>query len=149
MHKSIRSGRVTWKALGFATIGVVLSAAVVAMSQQENRNRKGSVMSGEMKSDGGQLEKATFGGGCFWCTEAIFERLPGVKSVVSGYCGGNVENPTYRQVSSGRTGHAEVVQMTYDPQRPPTRSYWRSFSGTITPRRRIVRGPTWARSTVQ
>ncbi len=62
------------------------------------------------------LEKATFGSGCFWCTEAVFQQLRGVKSVVSGYSGGSVENPTYEQVSAGRTGHAEVIQVTYDPK---------------------------------
>jgi peptide-methionine (S)-S-oxide reductase len=59
--------------------------------------------------------KATFGGGCFWCTEAVFESEPGVKSVVSGYAGGHVKDPTYRQISSGDTGHAEVIQIEYDP----------------------------------
>jgi peptide-methionine (S)-S-oxide reductase len=63
----------------------------------------------------GQLAKATFGGGCFWCTEAVFQRLEGVQSVVSGYSGGHVKNPTYRQVTGGDTGHAEVIQVTYDP----------------------------------
>jgi len=62
-----------------------------------------------------KTELATFGGGCFWCTEAIFERVKGVHSVVSGYSGGHVQNPTYRQVTSGTTGHAEVVQISYDP----------------------------------
>lgn len=62
------------------------------------------------------LQKATFGGGCFWCTEAVFQRVNGVHSVVSGYAGGHVENPTYRQVTSGTTGHAEVIQVTYDPE---------------------------------
>ncbi|MBN2291511.1 MAG: peptide-methionine (S)-S-oxide reductase MsrA [Pirellulales bacterium] len=63
-----------------------------------------------------KLRKATFGTGCFWCTEAVFERLRGVESVVSGYSGGQVANPSYKVVSTGRTGHAEVVQITYDPQ---------------------------------
>ncbi len=60
-------------------------------------------------------EKATFGSGCFWCTEAVFQRVRGVKSVSSGYAGGRVPNPTYHQVSGGNTGHAEAVQITYDP----------------------------------
>jgi len=60
---------------------------------------------------------ATFGAGCFWCTEAIFSRLEGVISVVPGYSGGHVPNPTYEQVCSGTTGHAEVCQITYDPNR--------------------------------
>ncbi len=61
-----------------------------------------------------KIEKATFGGGCFWCMEAVFERVPGVKSVVSGYAGGHVPNPTYEMVCSGLTGHAEVIQIEYD-----------------------------------
>lgn len=59
-------------------------------------------------------EIATLAGGCFWCTEAIFKRLKGVKEVVSGYSGGKVENPTYEQVCSGTTGHAEAIQVTFD-----------------------------------
>jgi peptide-methionine (S)-S-oxide reductase len=62
------------------------------------------------------LEKATFGGGCFWCMEAVFERIPGVKSVVSGYSGGHVANPTYDMVCTGLTGHAEVIQIVYDSE---------------------------------
>lgn len=58
---------------------------------------------------------ATFGGGCFWCIEAVFERLEGVKKVVSGYAGGTVDNPSYEQVCTGKTGHAEVVQVEFDP----------------------------------
>ena len=58
---------------------------------------------------------ATLGAGCFWCVEAVFQNLKGVISVVSGYTGGHVENPTYKQVCSGNTGHAEVAQITYDP----------------------------------
>jgi peptide-methionine (S)-S-oxide reductase len=61
------------------------------------------------------LQQATFGGGCFWCTEAVFKDLRGVKSVVSGYSGGHVANPSYEQVCGGQTGHAEVVQVTFDP----------------------------------
>ena len=63
-----------------------------------------------------KLETATFGEGCFWCCEAVFQQLRGVKSVVSGYTGGTVDKPTYEQVCSGRTGHAEVIQITYDPK---------------------------------
>ena len=62
-----------------------------------------------------KTEKATFAGGCFWCTEEAFEKVPGVISAVSGYMGGKVKNPTYHQVSSGLTGHTEVVQVTFDP----------------------------------
>jgi len=63
-----------------------------------------------------QLELATFGNGCFWCTEAIFEQLKGVTKVESGYAGGAVKNPSYKEICSGNTGHAEVIRLTYDPQ---------------------------------
>lgn len=62
-----------------------------------------------------QTETATLGGGCFWCLEAVYVLLKGVKGVVSGYAGGHVDNPTYRDVCSGNTGHAEVVQIEFDP----------------------------------
>ncbi|MCS6974356.1 MAG: peptide-methionine (S)-S-oxide reductase MsrA [Cyclobacteriaceae bacterium] len=61
------------------------------------------------------FELATFGSGCFWCTEAIFQQVAGVQKVVSGYAGGKVKNPTYKEVCTGLTGHAEVVQITFDP----------------------------------
>ncbi len=63
-----------------------------------------------------KLEKATLGAGCFWCVEAVFQNLKGVHKVVSGYAGGTVANPTYQQVCGGNTGHAEVIQITFDPQ---------------------------------
>ncbi len=63
-----------------------------------------------------RMEKATFGGGCFWCTEAIFKRISGVASVSSGYTGGKRENPSYDQVSTGATGHAEAIQIVFDPK---------------------------------
>jgi peptide-methionine (S)-S-oxide reductase len=66
-------------------------------------------------SNKSSMEKATFGGGCFWCVEAIFERVNGVHRVESGYSGGHIKNPTYKQVTTGETGHAEVVQIEFDP----------------------------------
>ena len=62
-------------------------------------------------------ELATLGGGCFWCTEAVFERLDGVKSVTSGYAGGKKDNPTYEDICTGATGHAEVTQVEFDPKK--------------------------------
>lgn len=62
------------------------------------------------------MEIATFGSGCFWCTEAIFQQLKGVESAISGYSGGKVKNPTYNAVCSGETGHAEVIQVKYNPE---------------------------------
>jgi peptide methionine sulfoxide reductase msrA/msrB len=71
----------------------------------------------EMAKEDMTVRKATFAGGCFWCTEADFEKLPGVVKVVSGYAGGEKENPTYGEVSSGTTGHVEAIQVYYDPSK--------------------------------
>jgi peptide-methionine (S)-S-oxide reductase len=78
----------------------------ISCAQQKEKTN-----SENMKSD---LALATFGSGCFWCTEAVFQRVRGVEKVVSGYSGGKVKNPTYREVTSGVTGHAEVTQLTYN-----------------------------------
>ncbi|MCP5062613.1 MAG: peptide-methionine (S)-S-oxide reductase MsrA [Ignavibacteriae bacterium] len=75
-----------------------------------------STFSVENKMDGKiNLQTATFGSGCFWCTEAIFQNLKGVSSAVSGYSGGKIKNPTYKAICTGETGHAEVIQVTFDP----------------------------------
>ncbi|MAU16042.1 MAG: peptide-methionine (S)-S-oxide reductase [Muricauda sp.] len=67
------------------------------------------------KQNNSNFETAIFAGGCFWCTEAVFQRLNGVVEVVSGYTGGNIKNPAYREICTGRTGHAEGVKITFDP----------------------------------
>jgi peptide-methionine (S)-S-oxide reductase len=76
----------------------------------------GQAQTNAMNTSSNPTETATLGGGCFWCTEAVFQMLPGVKSVVSGYAGGTKPNPTYEEVCTGETGHAEVIQITYDPK---------------------------------
>ncbi|EKD85602.1 MAG: methionine sulfoxide reductase A [uncultured bacterium] len=73
------------------------------------------------------MEKATLAGGCFWCTEAIFKRLKGVVSVQPGYSGGKIENPSYDQVVSGNTGHAESIQVEFDPKVIPYEKSLKSF----------------------
>ena len=75
----------------------------------------GNHIENERVMERSKIEVATLAGGCFWCTEAIFERVKGVRTVVSGYSGGHVINPAYREVTSGSTGHAEAIQITYDP----------------------------------
>lgn len=78
--------------------------------------------------------KAVFAGGCFWCMEEAYEKVPGVQAVVSGYMGGKTKNPTYEQVSSGRTGHAEVVEVVYDPSKVSytrlVEIFWRNIDPT-------------------
>ncbi|MEX0314261.1 MAG: peptide-methionine (S)-S-oxide reductase MsrA [Allomuricauda sp.] len=63
------------------------------------------------------LETAVFAGGCFWCTEAVFQRLQGVHEIKSGYTGGSIKNPAYREICTGRTGHAEAIEITFDPEK--------------------------------
>lgn len=84
------------------------------------------------------LEKAIFAGGCFWCMEAPFDKLPGVVSVTAGYTGGEKKNPTYKEVSTGGTGHAEAVLIVYDPAKISYRSllgvFWRNIDPTVVDR---------------
>lgn len=87
-----------------------------------------------------ELETATLGGGCFWCTEAVFVRLKGVVRAVPGYSGGDTENPTYEQVSTGKTGHAEVTQVTFDPSVISFRQILEVFFSTHDPTTRNRQG---------
>ncbi|MBD3223291.1 MAG: peptide-methionine (S)-S-oxide reductase MsrA [Caldithrix sp.] len=92
-------------------------------------------------------EQATLGAGCFWCVEAVFENLKGVKDVVSGYTGGHVANPTYKQVTTGETGHAEVARITFDPQVISYRElldvFWRTHDPTTLNRQGADVGPQY------
>jgi len=94
-----------------------------------------------MAGTDGDLEYATFAGGCFWCMEPPYDKLDGVVSTVSGYMGGTEENPTYQEVSAGRTGHAESIKITYDPSRVSYRRllevFWMQINPT-TPDRQFV-----------
>src|SRR5688572_22816104 len=87
---------------------------VAGMSCGQRKNPENATTMNNQSTENTEL--ATFGNGCFWCTEAIFQRLKGVTKVVSGYSGGKVKNPTYKEVCTGLTGHAEVIQITYDPK---------------------------------
>lgn len=93
-----------------------LALIVAACGNLTSTDEKTAIMSIESNiPDNGNYETATLGAGCFWCVEAIYQRLEGVVKVESGYSGGHVANPTYRQVCAETTGHAEVVQVTFDP----------------------------------
>lgn len=86
--------------------------AGASCGQRKNSEKTTPMINQEIEKG---MALATFGNGCFWCTEAIFQQLKGVSKVVSGYAGGKVKNPSYKEVCSGLTGHAEVIQITYDP----------------------------------
>jgi peptide-methionine (S)-S-oxide reductase len=108
--------------IGFSVVAVSLTGAKVVSHAQTRRASPDDRPSpppapAEAPKN---LETATFGAGCFWCTEAVFQRLKGVHSVVSGYSGGHIKNPTYQQVCSGGTGHAEVIQVAFDPSQVRT-----------------------------
>lgn len=91
-------------------------------------------------------EVATLAGGCFWCLEAVFDDLQGVESVVSGYAGGRVRNPSYKEVCNGTTGHAEVVQITFDPALVSFRDLLQVFFTIHDPTTLNRQAPMWARS---
>jgi len=91
--------------------------------------------------DSRPLAKATFAGGCFWCTEAVYAEIKGVKSVTSGYLGGKVQNPTYKQVCTGLTGHAEAVEIEYDPDLVPFEKLLEVFFSTHDPTTLNRQGP--------
>ena len=96
---------------------VVISCAQSDKKQKKQMNNEASSASlDENNVDMANTEIATFGTGCFWCTEAVLESLDGVKKVVSGYAGGTVANPSYKEVCTGTTGHAECVEVVYDPK---------------------------------
>jgi peptide-methionine (S)-S-oxide reductase len=97
-------------------LGVLLAGTVPAWPQTTNMNNSTP-----------STDLATLGGGCFWCTEAVFQLLPGVTSVVSGYAGGHTANPTYKEVCTGATGHAEVIQVHFDPRVVPYEKILETF----------------------
>ncbi len=106
--KQLAFMRVYSKLLSFGMVASLIAAFLVNGIQAQNQKK-------ETKSMGTETQKIVLGAGCFWCVEAVYQRIPGVTGVRSGYAGGAVPNPTYEQVTTGRTGHAEVVEVEYDP----------------------------------
>lgn len=115
-------------------VGSVSMYALMSKPADSAENMAASTMAHQMSMGQGGLQTATFAGGCFWCMEPPFEALDGVKDVVSGYIGGHKENPTYKQVTSGTTGHAEAIQITYDPKKVSYQKllevFWRQIDPT-------------------
>ena len=97
-------------------LGVALGLAADHSNAPESKDAGDAAIKKQPASTKAKTEFATFGGGCFWSMEAIFERIPGVKSVVSGFSGGTVARPAYEEVCTGLTGHAEVVRIEFDPK---------------------------------
>lgn len=105
---------------GFVICMTSLISCAQVEKQKENQNKMKDIFPASVKEaspTSATTDTATLANGCFWCTEAIFEQLEGVKSAVSGYTGGKVANPTYKEVCTGETGHAEALQIVYDPQK--------------------------------
>lgn len=96
--------------IGIALMLIAISSSSMRKIAEMKNQSKDDIMVSKSNTD-----IATFGAGCFWCTEAVFQELKGVEYVVSGYAGGNIPNPTYEQVCTGKTGHAEVCQILFDP----------------------------------
>ena len=126
---------------------VIFLATFTSCAQIENQNK---IMSSDTKISlpaGVENDTATFGTGCFWCTEAIFQELDGVLKATSGYSGGNVENPTYKEVCEGTTGHAEVIQVVYDPSKITyddlLKAFWQSHDPTTLNRQGNDVGPQY------
>lgn len=110
----------TPRSLAFLLLGTVLVGGVMVAASTHAGDATGSA-------------KAVFAGGCFWCMEEVFEQVDGVVSVRSGYSGGRVENPSYEEVSAGRTGHAESVEVTYDPEKVSYRQLLEVFWKNVDP----------------
>lgn len=141
MHRTKHLSQIVKCAMGIAaaiaTAGAMCATALAAETGDMKQSQK--------------TEKATLGGGCFWCVEAVLEKLPGVRSVISGYAGGHSENPTYQEVCSGDTGHAEVVQIEFDPSQISfeaiLKAFWKGHDPT-TPNRQGADKGTQYRSII-
>ena len=118
----------------FSIITTVLLLNMWSCSgQPESSSKNSQVAKDEIIKSMDSLEVATLGAGCFWCVEAIFQDIKGVKKVESGYSGGSIKNPSYKEVCNGTTGHAEVVQVTFDPKEVAFSSILEVFFSTHDP----------------
>jgi peptide-methionine (S)-S-oxide reductase len=127
-------------------LGGIMAVTLLSCAQKENPNR----VMGDLSASNASVmntDTATFGTGCFWCTEAIFDQLDGVLKVTSGYSGGHVINPTYEQVSTGTTGHAESCQIIFDPAKISydelLKVFWKTHDPTTLNRQGNDQGPQY------
>ena len=137
---------------GMMLLLALLMVTLVACGQPDARSKPTAVnASAGLSSSRDSIGIATFAGGCFWCTEADFDKVPGVISTTSGYIGGTTVNPTYKQVSAGKTGHIEAVQVRFDPAKTNFAKLLAAFWPTIdplTPDRQFCDGGSQYRSAI-
>jgi peptide-methionine (S)-S-oxide reductase len=122
------------KGMVIAMAVLAILAALLLAGKRSATQGTANIDKGAKMAASGTTDTATFGAGCFWCVEAVFQNLKGVESVVSGYSGGTVANPSYEEVSTGTTGHAEACQIAYDPARISypelLEAFWKSHDPT-------------------
>ena len=125
----------------------IMATSFFSCMQSENHDKMMSSEISVSHPEAANTDTATFGTGCFWCTEALFQQLDGVISATSGYSGGHVENPTYKEVCEGTTGHAEVIQIVYDPKKITfddlLEAFWQSHDPTSLNRQGNDVGPQY------
>jgi peptide-methionine (S)-S-oxide reductase len=141
-----------WPLSGMMLLLALLMVTSAACGQPDARSKPTAVnASAGLSSSPDSIGIATFAGGCFWCTEADFDKVPGVISTTSGYIGGTTVNPTYKQVSAGKTGHIEAVQVRFDPAKTNFAKLLAAFWPTIdplTPDRQFCDGGSQYRSAI-
>jgi peptide methionine sulfoxide reductase msrA/msrB len=135
------------KVILIVTVLALAGALLIGLQDLRGAVMKKNNMGGEMTKRPDHLRTATFAGGCFWCVEADFEKVDGVVEVISGYTGGHQENPKYEEVSRGRTGHVEAVQVVYDPKKVSYKElldiFWRHVDPTDPGGQFVDRGPQY------
>jgi len=135
------------KSILLITILLLMAAFIVAFQHEDKNMTEKKGERDLMNEKSNNLSTATFAGGCFWCTEADFEKIEGVVKVISGYTGGRKENPTYEQVSAGGTGHVEAVQVIFDPEKVSYEEllqvFWRHVDPTDPGGQFVDRGPQY------
>ncbi|MEM9644382.1 MAG: peptide-methionine (S)-S-oxide reductase MsrA [Planctomycetota bacterium] len=136
MNANLKKPHTALAALSVVSFTAIFLSQALPLQAQSDTQKQSPASTAET-----HLERATFGGGCFWCTEAVFESVDGVRSVASGFMGGRKKNPTYEQVKTGRTGHAEVVHIEFDSSKVAFSKLLEIFWKTHDPTTKNRQGP--------
>lgn len=129
----------------FAGLAVAAAVALNAIFPMAPLSAEDTQTESKAEAMSANSDKIILAGGCFWCTEAVFERLEGVTKVVSGYAGGPEKNPTYKQVSAGATGHTEVIEVTFDTSKVSLEKVLETFWAAHDPTQVDRQGPDWGK----